>query len=227
MPSWNEKPHFTPAVNVNLKPCSSPVLCAEMPASDTGHLLTCAAAPILLPCPLPRSVTLEVRWGECTRDPFICDLPQHGTTCPARPIRVSCSISGKTWAESEPFDMHQPDGGYLVDAKTQTLIRERWALVKALVLGYSAWDYAMSHAKAVPLATITAMLAQRDTVFSALADMARAEEAAFAAQERAEKAYPYHRLGRVGDGSHAGPRPSRARLAAYVEFLVEQVGVLS
>lgn len=70
--------------------------------------------------------------------------------------------------------------------------RARWKIVKALVLGYTAWDYTMSSAKAVPLATITAMLAQRDAVFSALAKVAQLEHAIFDAQGEYASAMDEH-----------------------------------
>lgn len=176
-------------VNVNLVPCNRDIHPGETPEQ---HEARCPAKPINVPCPIPRSVTFTVRLGECDarHRPGRCfyhdfetgkDADQeHHPKCPARPISVTCFISGKTWAESDVLDAEIPRGenGSLFTAFPDDLapLRARWALVKVLVLGYNAWDYTMSKATAVPLSTIAAMLDQRDAVFAAIADKARAEE---------------------------------------------------
>lgn len=189
-------------------------------------------APVLIPCPLPRSVTFTVRLGECLK---ACSprgfTPGHISGCPGQLIRVSGSISGKTWEESEVTDLDVPGrlAGTNAGADLWRAFRERWALVKALVLGHTAWDYTMSPAKAIPLATITAMLAQRDAVYAALADMALAERAAEPAHAAIDELLPAslqcrNGLNRLSPPPHA--RPSATWLAAYIEHLIEQVGVL-
>lgn len=56
----------TPTINVNLKPCD----CFRQHVVGMQHLHAhsddCHGAPTLIPCPLPRSVTFEVRLGECS-----------------------------------------------------------------------------------------------------------------------------------------------------------------
>lgn len=214
------------SINVNLKPC--PISASHTHAEGS----TCSGAPILIPCPIPRSVTLTVRLGECdggcNRDDSSLPEPcgpwgeaPHRPNCPARPIRVTCSIGGKTWPDTFVEDVECRDAGGAIfpdDSATHVLALEAvvnlWALVKGLLLNL------------FPSTTQGDLVTQRDTVFAALADMARAEEAALKAQERVEAAFPYHRFHRVGGGDHRGPRPSQARLEAFVEYLAEQVGVM-
>jgi hypothetical protein len=95
----------TPAINVNVN-----ALClCRFPEWGRPHAQDCPGAPGLIPCPIPRSFTFWVVLGECSgcglsqsrsRDGFV----RHDTDCPARPIRVSCPISGETWEESEVDD---------------------------------------------------------------------------------------------------------------------------
>jgi hypothetical protein len=98
--------------------------------------------------------------------------------------------------------------------------RARWALVKALVVGEDP------PAAVCGFKMANELRAQRDAVFAALADMARAEEAAF----RAQDSVAAHLCGCVYRGaihtSRREDRPSADLLAAYVEHIVEQVGVL-
>lgn len=213
---------MTPTINVNLQ-------CVPHEVGKIG-----GGVPVLIPCPIRRSATFEVRLGNCDGACVPVTFPdhQHSRLCPARPIRVSCAIGGETWEESEVVAVSETvrtvtEGPNNFDAHW-TVCRERWALVKALVLGYTAWDYIMSSALAVPLATINAMLAQRDAVFAALADMARAEDALSGAQMRAYDAIDSS--GHIADSEHrrtqSKPRASAEAIAAYVEALIEQVGTL-
>jgi hypothetical protein len=143
--------------------------------------------------------------------------------CPARPVRVSCSITGETWEASEVTDVEVYPRETLVMVSTYDVprilaaCRARWAGVKALVLGLSTTP-ALSHCQG--------LVAQRDEVYAGLADLAQLERGACNAQQRVEGAFPYHRFHRVGGGDHHAAPPSHARLAAYVDFLVEQVGAL-
>lgn len=245
-----------PTINVNLtRICQDCVALAPGPhdsrcVSAEGIRLR----PALIPCPLDpfRSVGFTMRLGECSctipswwtqaakahadadrtsgrvwscacgpcaaarRNGWIPD--QHNATCPARLVRVACSIGGDgTWAGSEVTDVEVPD---VLKRAALVVCRARWAIVKAVVLGHQD----ISSLLTGPMAA--ALLAQRDAEFSALADMVRHERGALEAQRRAEKAFPYHRFHRVGAGSHEGPRPSTARLAAYVEYVIEEVGKL-
>jgi hypothetical protein len=101
-------------INVNLKPCScsagrlnaarrcgTPSPVDPLPCDDD-----CPGKPILIPCPIPPRVEFKVVLGECIdagRRP-VSPIPRacapdgrgHHVRCPARPISVSCSISGKT-----------------------------------------------------------------------------------------------------------------------------------
>lgn len=196
---------MTTNINVNLAKCT----CGG-PWKGGGHVPPCLATPVPIPCPISRSVTFEVRVGECTcGTPFESFPPQHTDRCPARPIRVS--ISGKTWKESHVADVEGRVDGEISDAEW-TACEELWALVKALALGEN-WDRSKPG--------IAALFEQRDAVFAALADMARAEESALQAQQRFYEACPI-----VLRTERRGERPSVGRLAAYVEHLIEQVGAL-
>lgn len=211
---------MTPTINVNLASCSRG-RCGLDPKGVFRHdPSTCSGEPILLPCPIRRSVTFSVALGECA-----CDAYAEGgtcpTDCPARPVRVSCSISGKTWEESEVAEAEWL-GRYADDATNPVLAacRDRWALVKALALGEDAGAWMLSEAWAERWDVVASLFAQRDAVFAALADMARHEEGLEAAAVRAAKA-----MGADGDLSGT-TRASPEFLAAYVEHLVEQVGAL-
>jgi hypothetical protein len=221
MSSWNEKSHFIPTINVNHYVCK----CAA--SVDGGeHHKACPGKPIPLPCPIPRSVTFTVTLGECEcAARYNASRPElplgHLLQCPARPIRVACSIGGKTWEDSHVTDAEAPG----IHGRTSELIQragERWEIIfKALVLGVRP-DYDIGHWTGPMLP----LFEQRDAVFAALADMARAETAAMQAQQKVDEAFPYHRFHRVGGGDHRATPPSHARLEAYVEFLIEQVEVL-
>jgi hypothetical protein len=220
----------TPTLNVNLKPCD----CLSYTKTEGTHMTDCASTPILIPCPIPRSVTFEVMLGECTcaaREAISMGRYSHrvvphdptNAACPAKPLKVSCSISGKTWGVSFVSDVEVRG----VPGRAIQHIGaagERWALVKALVLGNPLTAYAGWVGQS--LTPVRALFAQRDAVFSALADMARAEETAFRAQIAVDSEIPRHRSLGIGHAVEPDQRPSSVRLAAYVERLVEQVQVL-
>jgi hypothetical protein len=101
--------------------------------------------------------------------------------------------------------------------------RERWALVVALVAGDTE-IVAHTHEQRALLARL---YPQRDAVFSALADMARAEKVVFDRQEEAIKAMD-EPLFLPDNFMRAEPnaRASASILERYVERLIERVGVL-
>jgi hypothetical protein len=176
----------------------------------------CRGAHVLVPCPVKRSVTFSVVLGECN-----CPEPErmtawHDTDCPARPVKVSCSISGSTWEESE-VSIAEIREAMEEDTAPAPMIamgraRDRWELIKALVLGkLQTWNNTHD---------VKRLIAQRDAVFAALADMAKAEEAHAAAYSRAMAA-----MGRLG-AVLASERKSINVLAICVSRLIEQVGVL-
>jgi len=212
----------TPRINVNPKPCNCGHA-AWLAGHHNGmvkHSDTCSSATLLLRCPLPRSVTFMVRLGECKQVRCIGsarrDGHAHALDCPAHPVAVSCSISGKTWEESAVIEV---DGDYASGAAFLTAQRacvERWALVKALVLGHGDAQWKTE-------ATVR-LVEQRDAVYAALADMARAEEAALAAQRLIATHFLQTRE-RV-HMSNPEERPSAGYLQAFVERLIEQVGAL-
>jgi hypothetical protein len=191
--------------------------------------------PVLIPCSLEpfRSATFSVVLGTCecalSLTPQTAPEWHHASRCPARPVRVSCSIrsgpKGKEWEESEVAQCEpHPDDvsrfAVVTDAygMMYAACRDRWELVKALVLGKPAVCFE-EWARHRP--GVAAVLAQRDAVFAALADMARAEEALAVSVKRGADAIR----------SHAFPPPvvvryAESALAAYVEHLVEQVGQL-
>ena len=255
MPSWTEKPHAVPTINVNLKPCDcgADSLNAARRAGNPNpvdalpHMITCAAAPVLIHCPIPRSVTFEVALGKCTKlcaDPSLRGVTLEGghlTGCAAKPIRVTCSISGKTWAKSEVDDCEpvigviQPDGGVssgggdfrdaAQEQATLRACRERWALVKAVVTGQN--PDAGEREGLLVTAYYNGMLGTRDQVFAALCEMTRAENAALSALGAVMKATGWKGI-HFSDPQHRDDmRPSAFLLTRYVDHLVEQVGMLS
>jgi hypothetical protein len=214
---------MTPAINVNMKPCMCAARAHHQSITLTGrHFEECSGSPVLIPCPIPRSVKFEVVLGGC-KTPGACSLPrpmfqattQHISTCPARPVRVSCSVSGSTWEESYLSFVERSDGDAIGPEfdRVDSLCRERWALVKALVLRQQGFVApAPDH--------IVELHAQRDAVFAALADMVRHEKGLEEAAQSAAKA-----MG--GEGDMSGAVVASAEfLAAYVERLIEQVSVL-
>lgn len=186
-----------------------------------ARVARCYGAPVFIPCPVPRSVTFEV---VLTTECLCLKTPRasgHRADCPARPVRVSCSISGRTWEDSAVEFVERADGeciGPMLD-RVDTLVRDRWALIKALVLGSNSLHGPITDLPGFKL------LAQRDAVFAALADMARAEQDACNAQQRVDEAFPFDRY-RRNDPDHRSERPSIGRLAAYVEHLIRSVGGL-
>lgn len=223
-------PNREPTINVNLKKCD----CGG-PYIDTSHQSDCPGAPILIPCPIPRSVTFEVALGECECVyPTLSRRPvdPHRKTCPARPVKVSLSISGKTWEESEVDDTETivtSSSGLGRDAypNERAAARERWSLVKALVLGK---PYAQVVHVNMDAARIGAIVQQRDAVFSALADMAKAERALWGATQAAFRAIPGLRvtseIQTTDPDDNDGETQAERWMSAYIEHLIEQVGVL-
>jgi hypothetical protein len=229
------------AVNVNLKPCNcEPMRLGHEKKGRIETVVThhdgCATSPVLIPCPIPRSVTFEVVLGECRcagpcSEAFWMNTKhtyngQHWSNCPARPVRVTCSVSGKTWEESEVSDAERDDRALeslpprVEDSTLLAASRERWALVKALVTGHGT-----SLVPFLTRAQAHALQAHRNTVFAALADVARVEDAAARRQEclnkllRRRPAFVHH-----GRAVLAASAPSASGLAQYVADLIEQVG---
>jgi hypothetical protein len=106
------------------------------------------------------------------------------------------------------------------EARVLRLCYERWALVKALMLYAALPQYSTGEAFD---AAVLALAEQRDAVFSALAEMVRAEEVLGACIAALPDS-----LGRAaGLLLHIdSERPSRRVLAAYVSHLIEKTGVL-
>lgn len=217
--------HAIPTINVNLKQCTCNEESGRLKRLGDTHVFDCPAAPLLLSCPIPRSVTFEVRLEECIGAlltapspapvPY-CPLPEHHRYCPARPVKATVDVSGNTWAEIKVLNVERHDGQHLTNELVNTC-GERLALVKALVTADSPTTE--FYAKA------PALWQQRDAVYAALADMARAEQDACDAQQRVDEAFPFDRYRRNAP-DHRAERPSVSRLSAYVEHLIEQVGVL-
>lgn len=210
-----------PTINVNLKPCIEE---CQHTAPGGTHYGFCTAAPVLIPCPIPRNVTVTVTLGECTCGNVLGVRLQRGghwEGCPARPIRVACSIGGKAWEESEVASIDAPPQLGLDHLRLEARCRDRWALITALLLGADGGQFMLSEAWAERWAAVAPLFAQRDTVFAALTDMARAEEALGSAAQRCTDAID-------GDGFiSAAVEASPEFLAAYVKHLLAQVGALS
>jgi hypothetical protein len=234
---------MTATINVNLRPCD----CSHRRWLATTCVSDCASTPILLPCPVPTSFICVVRLGECRcptgallaqRVPGVADCNprlsalHHLHGCPARPVRVSCSIRsgppGQEWAGSEVGGYVKVHGGHAVEMAIDILercmaaARALWKIVVALVAGDTE-IVAHTHEQRALLARL---YPQRDAVFSALADMARAECAAWSAQNAAAIAFKFVHTPATFHRTLPADRPSAHYLAAYAEHLIEQVGVL-
>lgn len=213
-----------PTVNVNLAPCD-----CSWTGETRPHDATCRSAPVRVPMPLDafRSVALMVRLGECSgrcTGMLWQSPPIHGAACPARPIRVSCSIFGKTWEESEVADVEKqgPINAYQLPTELERTLalaasRGRWALVKALVTG--GRDF--GHGPNIMTDREVALVTQRDAVFSALAKAHRAEDSLIDALEDYEEAMRGEPV-----GIHGLKRESHGALERYVGHLVDQVGAM-
>ena len=138
---------MTATINVTPRACNQNCATVFPHPPEGEHWGFCAAAQqVLIPCPIPRSVTFEVALGECTVCPPNREGVGHFASCAAYPIRVSCSISGKTWAESEVTEARSDQTQWqppFSDENRRLLAacRARWALVKALGAGRRASDY--------------------------------------------------------------------------------------
>lgn len=226
-----------PTINVNLKKCDCRFRAGHGVGPDyriNGHLTDCAATPVNIPCPIPPSVTFSVVLGECTcfhRSPKGAVPPPnwaHVSGCPAHPVKVSCDTSKnrgtRTWADSFLTCFECPEseaGAFEDDAQADRAVdvcRKLWAMIKAVVLGHPTY-----YTELVP----GNLCVQRDAFFSALSEVARLEQALYAAQQEA------HAAG--GNLKWEGPRVdgnpelrgSSAMLQAWVKKLIERVGVLS
>lgn len=213
-------------INVNLAACDCAVSYAPM-----QHTADCAAAPVLVPCHIPPRVELQVALGECVGCIIVNDTRGyrretiHDASCPGRPVRVSCSISGTTWTESEVADVAQVGVKDEPWDRTEcmhalTACRERWVLAKALVAGRSTFIVGVNPGKQ------NILMLQRDAVFAALADMAKAEEAASVAQNRAHAALGDDLRLRPHHNEESKDRPAAYMLERYVEHLIGRVGTL-
>jgi hypothetical protein len=215
----------TPTINVNLTPCD----CRYRVGPYSAHLLACAAAsPVLIPCPIPPKVEFTVRLGEC-------DCPgnfgmgktgpdvEHTRSCPARPVKVSCTIGGDgTWAGSEALtcdNAERRDGLFPVDPEAVlAACRARWEIVKALVTQADCVP-PMGCLSQEQWVRVAPLVSQRDAVFDALARKVAAEQASVEATHAFEDA--------LGTVRSAVPTPaSEYMLGNYVARLIEQVGVL-
>ena len=210
------------AINVNLdRSC----YCERFGVgAEQHHTKDCPGAPVPIHCPLPRSFVVEVEQGECKRDPFGCKNGHHASVCFAQTVRVSCSIDG-TWGGSEPVDFD--DGGATFTdvqlGEAEDACRERWALVKALVLGFTRVTLG-----GVSRKEADALFTQRDAVFAALAKMARHEAAAYEAHAHFQDAlgisrYDWTPVGYVTPEGAPLEMPSACGMAAYVRHLLKQV----
>jgi hypothetical protein len=109
--------------------------------------------------------------------------------------------------------------------------RDRWELVKALVMGQNGEAIkAVRSSPTLPWAALGGLLQQRDAVYAALADMARCERAYWGAAQAIHRALPgvcvSSDMQVVDPGDDDGDAPSARWLSAYVEHLVDQVGIL-
>jgi hypothetical protein len=233
MPSWSEQPFTVPTINVNSRATHA------HPNRSDPRFCDSDCAPVLVPCPIPRSFTAEVRLGRHTCG-VAATFGQHAPECPARPVKVSCYTRGATWADAELAGVLS-DGDSMDamrDDAAWTSCRARWEIVKALVTGKACdcgrsrivnggWEHALACGiRSIP----AALLQQRDAVFAALARTATMEAGVFSAQDDAMRAFLKPIDGFKPDWAmeeKLARRVSASILERYVERLVEQVGVLS
>lgn len=215
MPPLPKKDPMTPTINVNLKKCP------HGPNTSSTHEQTCIGRPAPIPCPIPPKVEMTVRLGECN-DMLSCGLHEHHAHCPARLIRVTCTIGGETWAESEIVwtDVAEQECSALRTANArghaERLVRDLWEIVKAMVT-----------VRPVELSTRlgpgtgTRMIYERDAVFSALAKMTTLEHE----HEAARLTLPASCRPIPATGSDT-PHPSADALRLYVSHLIAKVSSL-
>lgn len=231
---------MTPTLNVNLRPCTCPV---GWPSGGDhwpgAGQPKCDAQPVLISCPLPRTVEMTVRLGEC--DCGAVDANKRSAReaslfgmaclpgCPARPIRVTCSIGGETWEGSEVSEVDWQTRNERGDWNPSPMshrerdavfgvCRDLWGAVKGLVLGQRAF---------MTSDVVRALGAQRNTEFAALTKLVQAEQAAIAAQAECDAAFPIDNYVKVPAPDHRSePRPSTVRLAAFAAHLIASVGTL-
>ena len=195
----------TPTINVNLTPnrCECPGRFLAVPLREQDHRTDCPASPILIPCPIQRSVAMVV-----------CG------------VKYAVAIGGNTWATShvEDVDAYHDVG---TAAPTQSVINEcntRWDTIRAIL--YAAPEFSRPGGW-FSLDGRMALFASRDAVFSAVCAMARNEREQREVQDRLRTLdLPSgDRCKDMGDMGEA--RDSRAALALerYVTMLIEQVGV--
>jgi hypothetical protein len=171
----------TTKINVNLAKCEQN--CPVAWASVTGtpllkinrrvHRDGCPGTPVLLQCPIPSEVVLM--------------------RCSDRHRSVTCYLGGDgTWAGSRlrGVDSSAASMAAMSDAAAWASCNQRWKLIKALVLGKAPreWDWAKVVTDGETSVRVSSFFAQRDEVFVALTDMARAEEATCAARDAVRKA---------------------------------------
>lgn len=232
MPSWHEKLYVPPMINVNLKPCTcgGPHFFKGV-KEPVPHLQHCPAVQVLIPYSLPHSWTVEVVLGECS-----CGFglsQKHGLACPGAPIRVTCSIGGETWEESHvtnvtlPWTTDDSMARHPSQNAAETACRDRWSLVKALLLGLKWKDPFVAPGQFVPTSLVQlrdALIQQRDEALSAICDMALTQKANLEAHRRAVKAIGSPLL--TVKERKLSETPVYHALEVYIDQLLEKVGVL-
>lgn len=222
-----------PTINVNRKPCN----CPQAKRLSGLHDIDCASVPLLIPCDWPTSFTCEVALGKCSPEcvRYRCASMRLGSQghieqCPARPIRVSCSITSSdgTWAGTEVTDVDNPhdhEGRWGAGAGDSfraaiAACNERWALVKALLLGRDGeWEND-------PRSKGWNFRYQRDAVFTKICELTRQEEERIQTKQQLHEAcsdlFPQSGV----TISAPGDRESATYLSGYVRCLATYVGNL-
>lgn len=214
-------------LNVNLGPCT-----CRFPDASGKHRDGCRGVPIPIPCPWPASITVEVTLGECTCGHMAYVTRgyisyRHDDTCPGKPVKISCSITSSdgTWAGTEVTDAWpEKNDGYLCSTgetfpTLERACRKRWAQARAVLLGSPA---GIEDGVRIPLE----MCRQRDAMFANIAEVARAEQVAFEAQERGIKTMGPPTF--LPDNFHRAERHQRASASMLHHFtlrLFEQMGI--
>jgi len=175
-----------PTINVNIN-------ADHTTCSGDFHAPHCA--PVLIPCPIPRSVPMVV----------------NGLT-------LSVTIGGKTWAESRvrEVEVSAPHGG-MADSDVAEC-SDRWGIVRALLRGDVLWfsstgAEAQAKRRDAVFDAICAMARAERTEFDSASDAARA------------MGIRQNVVPDPDEASQAILLPSAVFLERYVTMLIEQVGV--
>lgn len=202
-----------PTVNVNLTPCG----CPKYP-NGAHYSTACAGLPVQVPCEIPPSI-----------GPWTIELG-------GQKVRINLTTRGSSWEDSmiDSVDLHPEHGRDFADdneaGEAMGQARVRWAGVVASICEPGVYQ-------------LEELRDLRRQLYPKIAIMARAEREAYAAQAVADSLLdgvyflpsechkdPVPRaaweLAQSSVDRQALSMPSALRLAAYVNKVIETMGVL-